>query len=417
MTAISQRFESATETYATLKVLGEGGSGRVLLVESGDGQRYALKYLHPERITRQRRKRFKNELDFCHRDNHKNIVRVVDFGLVSVEGVSVPFYVMPYYGETLRGLMDGGVDQEAVLPTFGQVLDGIEAAHKLGVIHRDLKPENILVEDGAPVIADFGIAHFAEEVIATAVETRDAERLFNVRYAAPEQKTRGSHVSHQADVFALGLILNEMFTGRVIHSVGYKTIAEAAPKYGYLDQIVERMIHEDLGTRYTSIDAIKNDLIGHRNEFIARQQFDAARQKVVPVVELTQHQPLRVVDWDWETQGAGRDGRVVFRLDREPEHGWVQRFAQPRYGGYTTGGYTHPSLFRFKRDVAFIIVPDQFVQDAVDRFAEYVELANRGYEEDLRIDARERERMDRQKLQEEVAQAERRQKLLGKLKR
>lgn len=72
---------------------------------------------------------------------------------------------MPRLAETLRGLMNRSINADQVLPLFAQVLDGVEAAHLLGVIHRDIKPENILhhPHESRLLIADFGIAHFEEE--------------------------------------------------------------------------------------------------------------------------------------------------------------------------------------------------------------------------------------------------------------
>lgn len=105
----------------------------------------------------------------------------------------MPFYVMPLYQHTLRGLMDAGIERNRILPLFSLILDGVEAAHLLRVWHRDLKPENVLCDanSGSAVIADFGIAHFEEDELYTAVETRNGDRLANFQYAAPEQRIRG----------------------------------------------------------------------------------------------------------------------------------------------------------------------------------------------------------------------------------
>jgi serine/threonine protein kinase len=111
-----------------------------------------------------------------------------------------------------------------VLPLFSGILDGVEAAHLLRVTHRDLKPENILCDEKSlPVVADFGIAHFEEDIIATAVKTPAGAKMANLSYSAPEQRMRGAAVDLRADIFALGLILNEMFTRSVPQGVGYAT--------------------------------------------------------------------------------------------------------------------------------------------------------------------------------------------------
>src|SRR3972149_4359299 len=118
---------------------------------------------------------------------------------------------MPLFDSSLRPLMRAGLPQDTVLRYFSQILDGTEAAHLHNVAHRDLKPENILFENAAArlVVADFGIARFQEEELYTAVETKASDRLANFQYAAPEQRLRGAEVDYRADIYSLGLLLNE----------------------------------------------------------------------------------------------------------------------------------------------------------------------------------------------------------------
>ena len=82
---------------------------------------------------------------------------------------------MPLFDSSLRPLLREGINQGKIMPYFGQILDGVEAAHLSNVVHRDLKPENILFdkEKDTIVIADFGIARFQEDQLITAVETKD----------------------------------------------------------------------------------------------------------------------------------------------------------------------------------------------------------------------------------------------------
>ena len=112
--------------------------------------------------------RFKNELTFGERNQHKNVITVRDHGVDTTGPEPTPFYVMPFFEESLRALMDSGIKHEQVLPLFAQCLDGVEAAHLQGVVHRDLKPENILYDVGTNnvVVADFGVAEFAQEELS-----------------------------------------------------------------------------------------------------------------------------------------------------------------------------------------------------------------------------------------------------------
>jgi serine/threonine protein kinase len=246
------------ETYTIRKQIGQGVNGFVYQVTNSSGAEFALKLLDPRTATEEKRKRFRNELGFCERNNHKNIITVVDRGLFE----NAPFYVMHCYGGSLRDLIRNPIEHQKVLPVFSQILDGVEAAHLQRVIHRDLKPENILFDQASetPVIADFGIAHFEEEDLLTAVETNDRGRLANFEYAAPEQCKRGQRVDHRADIYALGLILNEMFTGAVARGTNFKTITSIAPQYSYLDELVSQMLCNNPTDRPQTVGAVKRHL-------------------------------------------------------------------------------------------------------------------------------------------------------------
>jgi serine/threonine protein kinase len=224
-------FKSTFTEYEAFEIIAEGGSGRIYKAYTEDRRIVAIKLLDPQQTTKEKIKRFKNELTFGLRNRHPNIVTVLDHGLYDHQSGSSPFYVMPYYPQSLRSLIDAGIDSQNVIEYFNKLINGVEAAHLQQIVHRDLKPENILVdhENTELVIADFGIAHFYEEELFTSVETRPNTRLANFRYAAPEQRTPGQKVDQRADIFAIGLILNEMFTVAVPQGTGYKTIGENIP--------------------------------------------------------------------------------------------------------------------------------------------------------------------------------------------
>ena len=189
-------FRSPFVNYVEVCVLGEGGAGRVYEVRAEESnERLALKVLIPQRLTRDKLKRFKNELAFCERERHARILRVLDYGL-DFAG-QAPFYVMPKYDHTLRTHMTRGIPNGQKLEAFSNLLDGVEAAHLIGVFHRDIKPENILCATDPTdlVLADFGIAHFESDLLIESVETKDASRLANFQYAAPEQRQRGKQVN------------------------------------------------------------------------------------------------------------------------------------------------------------------------------------------------------------------------------
>ncbi|MFL5561016.1 MAG: serine/threonine-protein kinase [Gemmatimonadaceae bacterium] len=255
-------FETAFGRYTSVRMLGEGGAGRVYEARGDDRSTYAVKLLASQTLTIDKRRRFKNELYFCQRTRHRNIVQVHDYGVLYDGNLALPFYVMPRYETTLRRLMAPVLDPIRALAIFAQVLDGLEVAHNMGVTHRDLKPENLLYDasEDTIVVADFGVARFTADQAATIVETDARTRLANFRYAAPEQRRPGEAVGHTADIFALGMILHEMLTGDVPAGTAYQTVASVAPEYDYIDNIIRIMIRQRPEDRYTSIAEVRMTL-------------------------------------------------------------------------------------------------------------------------------------------------------------
>jgi serine/threonine protein kinase len=223
--------------YAQGEQIGQGGSGTVYAVTDQEGKRFALKLLRPDLATSSKRKRFQNEISFCSTFRHTSILQIVDHGPYKDRRGETMFYVMPIYPRTLRTLMNARVDRERLFGILLQVIHGVNAAHKQKTWHRDLKPENILVSDDLSkvVVADWGIAHFSADVLYTLVETAPEERLANFEYAAPEQRRRGLPVDHRADIYAIGLMLNEIFTGSVPHGTSHARIIDHTPDFSFLD--------------------------------------------------------------------------------------------------------------------------------------------------------------------------------------
>ena len=253
-------FKTALGDFQEIRFLSEGGSGRVFEARDDQDNPVAVKVLDPKKATTDKRRRFKNEIAFGRGQTHANIVPIIADGLIDDGSGESPFYVMPFCKQSFRDVMKDGVPPEKVLEIFGEILDGVEAAHFKGIVHRDLKPENILSCNGRVLIADFGIARFGEDDLVTLVETNDKARLANFVYAAPEQKIPGAEVDHRADIFALGLILNEMFTGAVPQGYDPPKIAEKVADFGFLDPLVELMCQHQMEKRPPSIAAIRERL-------------------------------------------------------------------------------------------------------------------------------------------------------------
>ena len=240
-------FTTTFEEFVSSGVIGQGGTGIVHRVSDSKGREFAAKLLDAEHAHGARLARFKNELTCCVRNKHPNILCAIDHGVVIEGTTKSPFYIMPLYDGSLRSLLKQKVPPKDMLTIFLRILDGMEAAHKQGIIHRDLKPENILISGtGKQVaVADFGIAHFQEEDLRTAVETKSADRLANFQYASPEQRMRGSAVDQRSDIYSLGLMLNELFTNNLALGTGYAKIVSVSAEHKYLDEIVEELIDKE----------------------------------------------------------------------------------------------------------------------------------------------------------------------------
>jgi serine/threonine protein kinase len=238
------RFHTALNIYEDQGLLGEGGSGTVHRVSDDDGNLYALKLMRKECLGGKRQTRFQHELRFCMKASHPNIVQVIDYGLFGPE--ECPFFVMPMFASTLRKAMKQGIKHDRIPQVIQQIAQALEFAHGREIFHRDLKPENVLcsADLSSVVLADFGIAHFSEDVLLSAIETGNQERLANFAYAAPEQRERGSKVGAPADIWALGLMLNELFTDQLILGKGHKLIASIAPEYARLDALIDLMLRQ-----------------------------------------------------------------------------------------------------------------------------------------------------------------------------
>ena len=255
------------DEYTISNKLGEGGAGSVFEATDSSGKVWAIKILDPSKLSMERRKRLKNEVAFCQDPPSNRIVRIVDSGILQEkDGSYSPFYVMQKYAHSLRKIMQKGVTPQVAFSYFVQILEGLEAAHLRKVIHRDIKPENILVSEDEKnvVIADFGIAHFEEDDLVTAIETQAEDRLSNFVYASPEQAIRGSRIDHRTDIYSLGLILNELFTGEVPRGAGYKTIGQVAREFAYLDAIITTMLQQQVARRIDSIERVKNEVDTNR---------------------------------------------------------------------------------------------------------------------------------------------------------
>jgi predicted Ser/Thr protein kinase len=195
--------------YRIIGLLGRGGMGEVYrATDLTLGQSVALKFL-PEEASRNQRllERFHGEVRVARLVSHPNVCRVYDIG--EIEGM--PFISMEYVdGEDLASLLlrIGRLPADKAVETARKLCAGLAAAHDRGVIHRDLKPQNIMMNKrGEVVIMDFGLAAISDQL--TGAEARNGTPA----YMAPEQ-LKGAGVTARSDLYSLGLVLYELFTGK-----------------------------------------------------------------------------------------------------------------------------------------------------------------------------------------------------------
>ncbi len=367
MSKLRKKFslETTFGVYVVDEVIGEGGAGRVYGGVGPDETPIALKILAEERATADKRRRFKNELSFLARNEHPNVVTVIDHGVARGGELEGPFYVMRRSQSSLRKLMDERISSAAVLPLFSHILDGVEAAHLKGVVHRDLKPENILYDgdSGTLAIADFGIARFTEDIVATLVKTDPKQRLANFQYAAPEQRTPRQSVGVPADLYALGLILNEMFTGVVPQGTEYQSISSVSEELAFLDEIVAKLLRQAPQERPGSVEELKGLIQRYRSEAVAVQrlsQIDATVIRADEIDDPLAHEPPRLVNAEWDGQ------QLTLILDREVSQEWID--ALRNMGSHTSVMGKPPEAFTFRGNQASIDAREDEVQSVIDYF-------------------------------------------------
>jgi len=405
-------FESPFVVYSEIGILGEGGAGRVYEVEDLDsGERLALKVLIPEQLTSDKIKRFRNELAFCEREIHPRILRILDYGYDRDDSSKVPFYVMRKYSHTLRKHMKQGIRREVILEVFAKILDGVEAAHLIDVWHRDIKPENILsTEDPRDlVVADFGIAHFTRDVLIESVKTSDGARLCNFTYAAPEQRQRGASVDHRADIYALGLILNELFTTKIPLGADYVKIRDVALEFEWLDPIVDKMLKQDPSKRFQHIDEIKLELIGRKQEFVERQKLMDAKKKIVaPASSPPSFDDVTVVGLDYN------EGRLHFILSSSPGPSWLKCFKHnPGSRSMIMG--SEPEMFTLSGNNLSVPVDGNSAPQVKNLASTYIQQANETFRNALAADAAQRERDLRDQQEARIEKEEQRLRVLAML--
>lgn len=222
MTLVGKRLGN----YDIQSQIGEGGMGAVYLGHHPTiGKRVAIKVLHEELCEKPDVvNRFFNEAKAVNDISHPNIVDIIDFGDTVFDGKSCKYIIMEFLdGESLSSrIRREGVTIRDTIQIIAQTASALAASHSKGVIHRDLKPENVYLcnrpgDRNYVKLLDFGIAKLTSENGAAALsqKTRTGMVIGTPTYMAPEQCDGKGNIDARADIYAIGVMMYELLTGRV----------------------------------------------------------------------------------------------------------------------------------------------------------------------------------------------------------
>ena len=257
--------------YQVLEEVGRGELGRVYKVQDyKTGEQIALKLIRPEIASDPpTMERFQSELRLARKIQHKNVCGMRDIG--EFEGTH--FVTMDYVmGQELENMvrMMGTLSMSTVLSIGKQLCEGLAEAHSLGVIHRDLNSRNILIDkSGTAKIMDFGLAKSTKDVGRTGLNIL----IGTPEYMSPEQ-AEAQEIDYRSDIYALGVILYEMATGRVPYE-GDTALAVSIKQQGpipknpkkfnpnipeALSDVILKCLEKDKARRYQNAIEIREEL-------------------------------------------------------------------------------------------------------------------------------------------------------------
>ena len=263
--------------YKIIEKLGEGGMGVVYKAQDTKLKRMvALKFL-PQDLTRdeEAKKRFMHEAQAASALDHPNICTIYEID--ETEDAQMFIAMACYEGESLKEKIERGpLTIEEAIDVATQISQGLAKAHSKEIIHRDIKPANILItEDDTVKIVDFGLA----KLVGRTMLTQEGTTLGTASYMSPEQ-TQGTEVDRRTDIWALGVVLYEMLTGKQPFAGDYEQAVmysimneDPEPVTGLrtgvpmeLERIVSKALRKNPAERYQSLDEMLVDLKSVRGE-------------------------------------------------------------------------------------------------------------------------------------------------------
>ena len=308
--------------YRILRSLGEGGMGKVYLaVRGSDGLRVAIKVLPPSKALEggQALARFRREMDLSQRASHPNLARTLGVG----QDGNVHFMILEYVpGDSLYHLVKhpkgGPLRVTDAARYFLKVIDGLEAAHAVGLVHRDIKPSNLMVTpDGDARILDLGLARLIDDVEGSL--TRHNVVIGTLDYASPEQLGDAARADRRSDLYSLGCtlyfalaghppfeggdVVNKIFKQRLDDPEPLERVARGVP--AAFAAIVRKLMNKSPADRYQTAGELRLDLTRWADPAVVHSilgaEADAARAFRPPAPEV-EDDDLRMLDL---SEGSG----------------------------------------------------------------------------------------------------------------
>ncbi len=300
--------------YRILRALGEGGMGKVYLAaDQAEGTRVAIKVLPPSKAAGggQALARFRREMELSRLASHPNLARTLDVG----QAGNVHFMVLEYVpGESLYHLVKhprgGPLRVPDAARFFLKVIDGLEAAHAVGLVHRDIKPSNLMVTpEGDARILDLGLARLMDE---ESQMTRPNIIIGTLDYASPEQLGNAGKADRRSDLYSLGCtiyfavsgrppfeggdVVNKIFKQRLDDPDPLERVARGVPSA--FAAVVRKLMAKDPSDRYQDCAELRADLARWADPAVVHSilgaEADAARAFRPPPPEIDDEDLLRL---------------------------------------------------------------------------------------------------------------------------
>ncbi|MFH1438094.1 MAG: serine/threonine-protein kinase [Pseudomonadota bacterium] len=245
--------------YHLEELIGIGGMGVVYRATGEDGKAVAVKILYYSSGENEIiKKRFDRETEILESLDHKNIVKLIDKG----RHENYMYIVMEHIPFNLAAkLRESGLSPGEVAALIADVTEALSYAHDRKIIHRDLKPTNILLTGEGAKISDFGIAHVEYEKDKTSL-TQTAAILGTFNYMSPEQRMGEKDTDRRADIYSLGVLLYELFTGRVPIGNFPKVSQLRKDVSKTIDRVIEKALSQDRTERYDDVKAFEAACMG-----------------------------------------------------------------------------------------------------------------------------------------------------------